>query len=416
LKGRSLRIAIVVHGRFHAFDLARELIRRGQDVRLLTNYPKLVAARFGVPADRVRSYLPHGILSRVSYRLLSARLYGRLEPALHAGFGRWAARQLAGEPWDAVIVFSGVAEEVFTSFQGTQTLRVLRRGSAHITTQRRILEEEEQRVGRAVERPSDWMVGREVREYALADSIHVLSGFALQSFVDAGLPADKLACLPLGVDLSRFRVAPEVLDRRRQRVESGQPLRVLSVGTFSCQKGAWDWARTVERLAGSRFEFRFVGAVAPDARHLAREIDGRAEFRRKVPQADLPAEYEWGDVFVLPTLQDGFAAVLTQALAAGLPLVTTPCCAGPDLIREGRNGWVVPVRDPEALAGRLDWLAGHRADLAAAVREVGTAEVRFDWSDSARLTEESLARALAAKAAGQGCAAGVLPCVAAGRG
>ena len=50
-----LRLAMVVHGRFHAFDLSRELIRQGVDLILLTNYPKYVAQRFGIPREKVIS-------------------------------------------------------------------------------------------------------------------------------------------------------------------------------------------------------------------------------------------------------------------------------------------------------------------------------------------------------------------------
>jgi len=59
-----MKIAIAVHGRFEAFDLARELVRRGHKVRLLTNYPRWAVRRFGVPGECVRSFWLHGVLSR----------------------------------------------------------------------------------------------------------------------------------------------------------------------------------------------------------------------------------------------------------------------------------------------------------------------------------------------------------------
>ena len=69
LTSRPLKIDLIVHGRFYAFDLARELINLGHDVLVYTNYPKLVAKRFGLPSDHVRSFLAHGIMTRLQHRL-----------------------------------------------------------------------------------------------------------------------------------------------------------------------------------------------------------------------------------------------------------------------------------------------------------------------------------------------------------
>src|SRR5262249_29481624 len=79
LAGGSMRIAVVVHGRFHAFDLARELLALGHDVTLFTNYPRRVAERFGIPGHRVRSYLVHGVLTRIFHRTLPGRALGTVE-------------------------------------------------------------------------------------------------------------------------------------------------------------------------------------------------------------------------------------------------------------------------------------------------------------------------------------------------
>jgi glycosyltransferase involved in cell wall biosynthesis len=386
----SLRIALVVHGRFHGFDLARELLRRGHDVTLFTNYPGYVAGRFGIPVRRSRTFLTHGVLSRLAWKVFPGGLDGIVERTANLAFARWAAAEVLATSWDVVIAFSGVAEETFRGLAGRRTLRVLQRGSAHIAVQRRILEEECRRVGQPVETPSDWIVARESREYELADVIHILSGFAEQSFLEQGIKSSKLFRLALGVDTKRFRAAEPIIAERCRRILAGEPLRVLSVGTFCCRKGALDCVAVVERLAGPHFRFRFAGPVAADAAGLAARIRDRAEFLGKIPQSKLPPEYAWGDVFLLPTLEDGFAVVLNQALAAGLPLIATPNCAGPDLIEEGQNGWLVPVRDPEAIASRLQALDADRSALVKAVGMIGDIHRDCDWSETARQAEGNI--------------------------
>jgi glycosyltransferase involved in cell wall biosynthesis len=378
-----LKIALVVHGRFHAFDLARELLRRGHDVMVFTNYPKWAVKRFEVPVDHVRSFWQHGVLSRASWKLGQYSGRGYSEAWLHSMFGRWARAQVAKESWDVVHPWSGIAEEVLRALEGTSTLRVLMRCSSHIRTQARLLQEEEARTETPQDRPDPWTVAREEREYALADRIAVLSTFSFNSFIAEGVPAERLMLMLPGARLEAFRPTPEVVEDRCRRILAGEPLRVLNVGTFSLRKGMWDMAAVVRGLQGERFAFRFVGPVAADARRLAKALRPLAEFVPKQPQPTLPSCYAWGDAFVLPTIEDGFQYVVAQAGAAGLPILTTPNGAGSDIVREGQNGWLLPIRSPQAFVERLRWCAAHRQEMAAMARDTYTRFRARDWSDLA---------------------------------
>lgn len=378
-----MKIAIVVHGRFHAFDLARELLRRGHEVTLFTNYPKFVAARFGVPPKRVHSLVLHGMISRVVYRLREKGFWFYPEAWLHTWFGRWAASKVKREKWDVVICWSGIGEETFRALQDTQTLRVCQRGSAHIRTQARLLQEEETRTGSKQDQPSSWMITREEREYALADMIVVPSSFAWRTFLNEDVPDEKVATLLLGVDVRGFRPSRKVIEARCQRILSGEPLHVLYVGTFSFRKGMWDMRDIIRHLKDDRFRFRFVGPVASECEALAEELGPVVTFIPKQPQHRLPEHYTWGDVFVLPTIEDGYAMVLDQAAASGLPILTTTNCGGPDLLREGKTGWILPIRSPQAFIERLRWCEKYREELANMVQRIYHEFRPRDWADVA---------------------------------
>ncbi|MBV9597053.1 MAG: glycosyltransferase family 4 protein [Chloroflexi bacterium] len=395
---RELNVAIVVHGRWDAFDLARELDRRGVNVRLLTNYPSQVVSRFGVRRDMVRGFWPHGVLARAVARAGSARLAARCEPVLHSLFGRWAAATLRKERWDVVYAFSGVAEEAFSRLQRAGPLRVLVRESSHIRTQERLLCEEELRTGIPQERPSVWRIAREEREYALADVIRVLSSFSYQTFVDEGVRGDKLRLVLSGADLGRFRPSAEVVHARVARILSGEPLRVLNVGTFALRKGVWDSAAVIDAL-GDEFQFRFVGPVAPEVAPIAARLQERGvEFWPKQAEASLPAAYAWADLFMLPTIEDGFQAVLAQAAASGLPILTTPNGAGRDLVRDGNNGWVLPVRCPDVFALQLRWADCHRQEFAEMVQATYAHFQPRDFATVAADLENMFCDALARRA------------------
>jgi glycosyltransferase involved in cell wall biosynthesis len=371
-----MKIAIVVHGRFHGFDLARALSERGHEVTLLTNYPRWAARRFGVGYAEIRSFWPHGVVSRAMPRLgIDA------EAALHSAFGRWAAKEIGRESWDVIHCWSGVSLEILRAYGNAHGTTLLMRGSAHIRTQARILEEEERRTRVPLERPSAWMIEREENEYALADKILVLSRFTYDSFISEKIPREKLRLLPLGADCQAFRPSRETIQLRCQRILQGHPLRVLHVGTVSFQKGMWDAAQILRALGTERFRFKFVGAMPNETKNLAADLRDLAEFVPKQPQRELTNYYAWADVFFAPTLQDGFQIVLGQVGASALPILTTTNGAGLDLVRENETGWIVPIRSPGAFVERLRWCDSHREELAAMVEHLYHTYQPRDWSD-----------------------------------
>jgi glycosyltransferase involved in cell wall biosynthesis len=389
-----MKIALVIPGRFHGFDLARALLARGHAVTVLTNYPRWAVRRFGVPDERVRSFVTHGVASRVLDRLPGATLGRWTQPAMHRLLGTWAARTLAGEPWDVIHGWSGVSEEFLRSSRVRCRVSLLMRGSAHIVEQGRLLEEEERRSGVPLDRPSAWMTARELREYELTGHIGVLSTFALESFVAKGVSRDRLCVVPPGVEVAAFRPDAQAREARRSRILGPGRLKVLYVGTVSLRKGLLDFAAAIDQLEGAPMEFTFVGPILPEARQVVERLRGRAAFVGKVPQERLATHYAGADLFVFPTIEDGFGVVLAQAKAAGLPVVTTPNSAGADLVTDGDDGWLVPIRDAKALAARLRAIEGDRPALERVARRAADVIRPSSWSDAAAVFETACAELL----------------------
>jgi glycosyltransferase involved in cell wall biosynthesis len=332
-----------------------------------------------VGSAKVRSYWPHGVGSRV------AQWAGfRIDAAWNRAFGRWAARQVARAKWDLIHCWSGVYLELVREHGNSRGTTLLMRGSAHIRTQARILSEEQLRTGVAVEQPSAAMIEREQQEYAAADQIVVLSSFAHQSFIDEGVPAAKLRLLKLGVENSKFRPPVDVVRERRRRILSGSPLRVLYVGTLTLRKGMRDAAALVREAALGRFAFRFVGPVSADARAEVQVLRQSAEVIPKQPQGELAKQYAWADLFLFPTLEDGFSVVLKQAHASGLPILCTTNCGGPDFVREDETGWILPIRSPKSFLDRLEWCDRHRVQIADMAERVYLSHGARSWEDVAQ--------------------------------
>jgi hypothetical protein len=102
-----MKVSVVVGGRFHAFDLAAHLHRRGVLHRLVTNYPKFAARRWGIPPDRVVS-LPGTLIAARALSKVSSQLVRRNQYRLHRWFAKAAAKKLEGS--DLVMAWSSFAE------------------------------------------------------------------------------------------------------------------------------------------------------------------------------------------------------------------------------------------------------------------------------------------------------------------
>jgi glycosyltransferase involved in cell wall biosynthesis len=374
-----MRVAIGVHGRFSAFNIATGLIELGHDIRLFTNYPSSAVARFGVPADLTEGFTTHGVATRIAGRIFRGRRPDAVEAALHRTFGKWLAARTRDLTFDILYCWSGIAEEAFAI---TPSRKVLNRSSVHIQRQYDLLHEESQRVGTSIDMPGAWRIEREKREYAAADVIIVPSISARQSFEGTPVSA-HVRVAPLTARAAQWRPAQGVVEQRVRRIESGARLRVLFVGAVSYRKGMFDIARVVESMSNS-VDFRFTGEVMRECAGLAGRLEGRAQFEGHVPESALPASYAWADVLLCPSIEDGFGVVLAHAQVAGIPFIASTNTGGPDLIALGGKGWIVPIRAPDAIEERLAWCDAHREELAAVVRDLWAHPVERSWQDVAR--------------------------------
>lgn len=179
-------------------------------------------------------------------------------------------------------------------------------------------------------------------ELVLADRMLSFSTFETQSFVEAGIDRAHIIQIPPGVDLDLFRPRP--------RIDDGV-FRILFVGQITQRKGI-SYLLEAFRLARiPRSELVLAGAPYGTTGPWA----GTAHVRHRpaVARSELPAAYSISDVYVMPSIVEGSCLTALEAMASGLPIVVSANTGTPDVIEEGREGHVVPIRDSEAIAERL---------------------------------------------------------------
>lgn len=354
-----MMVCIGSAGRFHTFDLGRQMERLGHLRRLYTGYPRWKVD--GLPPEKVRSFPwvlgPMMFLSRWSLPGVQARL-NRLATE---SFDRWLAASL-----DSCEVFHCLSSFGLNSHRAAKqrygALTVCDRGSSHIVYQDEILAEEHARWGLPY-RPIDRrLVDRELQEYEECDSIFIPSTFVYRSFLRAGVPEEKLVKIPYGVDLSLFHPVPK----------EDEVFRVVYVGAMSLRKGIPYLLEALARLRLPNFELWLIGQTHPEARRFLADHEGHYRYFGPIAREELHWYYSQGSVFVMGSIEEGLALVQAQAMASGLPVIATTNTGAEDLFTDGVEGFIVSIRSPEAIREKVLYLYQHpgvRDEMAKAARE-----------------------------------------------
>jgi glycosyltransferase involved in cell wall biosynthesis len=208
---------------------------------------------------------------------------------------------------------------------------------------------------------------RKDQELAEADCVIVASSFTRHSLMRCPAPPNRIEVVPYG--------APPAIEVRRPCADGRRrPLRALFVGHLSQRKGLADLDAAMTQVGGSAT----LTLVGPRTARNCPALDRTIRAHRWIPPApharvlELMATH---DVLVFPSIVEGFGLVMTEALSRGLPVITTPHTGAADLLTDGRDGFVVPIRSPDAIADRLTRLAEDR-DLLAAMSEAALATAR----------------------------------------
>jgi alpha-maltose-1-phosphate synthase len=363
-----MRIVQAVFGVFHHFELARELDRRGHLSVIYSTFPWRRLKREGLPHARVESFpwihVPENLLQK--HRIGNRWLYDQLGYANALTFDEWTLRRIPS--CDAFIAISGAGLKTGREVQRRGGRFICDRGSTHIRYRAELIEAEHRRWGvpeNSQDDPRDLV--REEAIYEIADAITVPSSYSRQTYLDRGIPSEKIHVLPYGVLLDRFH---KVADPPEGRFE------VLYVGRISLPKGFPYLLEAFERLPVRNKHLTVIGGVQPEMYPVLERLPREnVTLKGAVPQIQLKEFMSRSHVMVMPSLDEGMALVQGQAMACGCPVIATTNTGAGDLFTDGVEGFIVPIHDPEALAQRMQQLA-EDSSLQQCMSEASLARVR----------------------------------------
>ena len=246
-----MKITVSVHGRYHAFELAKGLHQRKHLDQLLTTYPRFIARKF---------VGPNALIKSASVLELKRQVYskfgigGKPDLSISKSFGQFSQRQLNSDT-DIFVGWSSASLEAIKPAQGFGTKVIIERGSTHISAQTDVLRDAYKQFGLFFNETKVEMIEREEQEYALADKIFVPSKYAAQTFVDRGITADKIIVNGMGVDSEMFQApSSRSLDRMP---------RIVFAGGVGIRKGV-PWLLEAFKRLSSKAELHLIGPVSPD--------------------------------------------------------------------------------------------------------------------------------------------------------
>ncbi|HLH56775.1 MAG TPA: glycosyltransferase family 4 protein [Verrucomicrobiae bacterium] len=340
-----------------------------------------------LPSDRVVSFTRSVLAERALFYLRKSRLKGSDLSGEYCRFGSKFARMvrdsLERENLDS-------RSDNFFGFNSNclETLEHLReRGVFTVVDQvdpARVEEdiclEESQRWpgwARVESRMSSGYWDRIRAEWDTADLVLVNSEWSRGALVRQGVSRDKLVVVPLALESGPADNPP--LDRTPGN------LKILWLGSVILRKGIQYLAEAARILRGRKLEFLVAGPIGISEQAI-RSLPDNMRLIGPVTRDQVGRLYSEAHVFVLPTISDGFGITQLEAMAHGLPVVATPNCG--QVVTDGVDGFIVPARDPEALADALERIEAAPGLLREfSVRARATA-ARFDLESSATAIDE----------------------------
>jgi glycosyltransferase involved in cell wall biosynthesis len=369
-----MKVIISVGGRFHAFNLAQQLLKRDALKFIITSYPKFITKKWDLPNNKVKSVFIKEILERGYYKLpeFFKNLYNP-QFFITEIFDKLASKKL--EKADIFVGWSSFSLHTLRKAKKMGMITILDRGSSHIEYQRDILKEEYELLGikaKLYSLPHPKIVEKELKEYEEADYICLPSLFAKRTFLEKGISENKILHISYGVDLSNFKQIPK----------NDNVFRIIFVGSLSIRKGVYYLLKAYNELNLKNSELLLVGPIWDEIKPILKKFDGFYKAIGPVPQKELYKYYSNSSVFVLPSIEEGLAMVQPQAMACGLPVICTTNTGGEDIVRDSIDGFIISIRDVEKLKEKILYLY-ENPEICKQMGQNAKERVRsvFSWED-----------------------------------
>jgi len=214
---------------------------------------------------------------------------------------------------------------------------------------------------------------RKNQEIELADRIHTVSELARQSYIEAGVPEEKVEATTIGCDLTLFQ--PRCSDGDQGSTE---PFTFIFAGHAGRRKGTDTLIEACVLLDKRGVEYQVWVAGATNTA-LSWEKSNSIERLGWLPHDKLTQRYRAADCFVLPSRHDSFGMVVVEAMACGTPAIVTNQTGAAEAVTDDVSGWIIDADDPVQLADYMEWCVSHPEKVLQMRPEARAAAEHYGW-------------------------------------
>ena len=371
-------VTVSVWNRFWSFELVNGLVNAGYRVQYVGTTRRRTAAQahYTCWAASCLTLASH-LVSRCGWgEGPSARLREAALPVFERYASRYAARGRCFWAWNG----HNLAGCRRAKEAGIPV--VVETGSTHALWQQERLESEYGKHGIAWSPADRERIETARQEYELADRIVAPSRFVERTFLEEGVDRAKLSVNPFGVDASFWKI--------ERQAPSGRPFTVVYAAALTLRKGIEYLIAAWKRAALKDARLLLVGGAGGDARPLVATLPGNVTWLGFQTHGVLRETYRDCDLYVLPSLEEGMARSVIEAMAAGLPVVVTEETGMTDVMVDSEDGFVVPAMNADVLAQALRKAAGDRARLVEMGRSAQRRVAGYTWAAYGRRGAEIL--------------------------
>lgn len=371
------------HGNPNSFHAARAFLEKGWLRSFHTGYAKFEENNLSLA--NTRRYLRWKAAAAIGRRLRTGGLTPRVNwyDVLFCGHDWQVSRRLE-KKLDAVYAYEDGARLTFEAAKQRSLTKIYELPLGYFLGVANELE----RAGKTlpelisqIKHEPAWKQVRKDSELELADLIVVPCEWARESLNFSKAQEKVIVKVPYGTP------ADEVLARTKQPDDL---FTVLFAGQIGVRKGAPLLIKAWKHLGLKDARLLMAGSLNLDEKYLGQH--NSIQYLGRLPRVRLLEVMRETDLFVFPSLAEGFGLVIGEAMAAGVPVLTTTNTGGPELITDEREGWCVPAYDVDSLAERIEWAYQHRDALYEMGRLARYRAEQWTWADYRRKLIEELSK------------------------
>ena len=351
---KSKRYIITTAGKFHHFDVAREIEKKNQLCKIISGYPWFKLKKEKIAKKFVETRGIYRILREPIIRNSSLKKIDNMLNIL-------SAKNLDNETLkiikkrDDIDVFIGQSQCGLKSglkIREKNKIYICERTSTHIDYQNNILDEEYSNLGLKFHKIDNWYIEREKQEYAESNIILVPSAFVKSTFEKKYFT--KIRILEFGVNTENFF-------RDYKIKKSDKYFDVLYLANKSIRKGFHYVLEAFKRFQHPNKRLHIVGSDTSDKKFFQNKINKHNIFiYGHINHFKLNNIINFCHVYVLPSIEDGFATTILQVASAGCPVIVTENTGSSDFVRNSKCGYIINIRSVDEILEKLVFLQENR--------------------------------------------------------